>query len=304
MKHYLWWILLALPLVIASWIFLRVLGRGFLAFIFVAFFVLVYLIALLLFFFADRILLRWYHANELRDEKAPIYELVRRGAQKAGIPAPRVCIVDSAMPTAFATGRSPVCASIVVTKALLEVLDREELEAVLMHELVLIKNGDTRLGSMVAVISGLLTGLVTVAFWCSIFTGFGQEDDPAPNLIKFFVTSLVAPAAALFIQLMITPARVYRADEESVRLYGKSDSLIHALEKLEQRLSSATYEVNPSHVHLFFMNPLHDDDVVVMDFHLPTYHFLFRTHPSTQRRLTALQVLQANKSEEVIRQCK
>jgi heat shock protein HtpX len=293
MKQLPLWVLLALSVIIASLMIIRVFGRGFLAFILVALFILVFLVSLLLFFFSDRILLRWYHAEEVRDEKSPVYEIVRRGAQKAGIPAPSIFIVDSAMPNAFATGRSADRASIVVTTALLELLDTEELEAVLMHELAHVKDGDMLLGSVVAIVSGSLTALATVAFWGSIFTGFGQEEDPAPNLIKFFVTSLVAPVAALLIQLMITPARAYRADEESVRLHGKPDTLMSAFEKLEKRLSSDTFDVNPAHVHLFFMNPLHDDEVVVMDFHLPTYHFLFRSHPPTQSRINALRVLQS-----------
>jgi heat shock protein HtpX len=298
MKQLLLWVLLALSVIIASLMIIRLFGRGFLAFILVALFVLFFLLALLLFFFADRILLRWYHAKEVRDEKSPLYEIARRGAQKAGIPAPQVFIVQSKMPNAFATGRSADHASIVVTNALIEELDTEELEAVLMHELAHIKNGDTLTETIVAIVSGSLMALASVAFWCSIFTGFGQEDDPAPNLIKFFVTSLVAPAAALLIQLIILPSRADRADEESVRLYGKADTLISAFKKLEKRLNSDTFEVNPAHVHLFFMNPLHDDEVVVMDFHLPTYHFLFRTHPPTRSRINALHVLHRTEYEE------
>jgi heat shock protein HtpX len=298
MKQILRWVLLALSIVIASWIILSILGRGFFSLILVALLVLVFLLSLLLYFFNDRILLRWYHAKEIRDEQSPLYEIVRRGAQKADIPVPKMFIVESAMPNVFATGRSVDHASIVVTNALLEVLDTEELEAVLMHELAHVKNGDMLRGSIVAIVSGALTALTTVAFWGSIFMGFGQEEDPAPNLIKFFVTSLVAPVAALFIQLTISPTRAYRGDEESVRMYGEPDTLMTALEKLEKRLSSNTVEVNPAHVHLYFMNPLHHDEVVVMDFHLPTYHFLFRSHPLTQSRLNALQVLQSTEYEE------
>ena len=290
--------MLALLIVLTSWIILRIFKRGFFSLVLVALLVLGLLLSLLLYFFNDRILLRWYHATEIRDEQSPLYEIVRRGAQKAGIPVPKMFIVESAMPNVFASGRSADHASIVVTNALLDLLDNEELEAVLAYELAHIKNGDTLLGSVVAVVSGALMALATVAFWGSIFTGFGQEEDPVPNLIKFFVTSLVAPVAASFVQLMVSPSRVYRADEESVRLSGKPDTLMSAFEKVEKRLNSNTVEVNPAHVHLYFMNPLHHDAVVVMDFHLPTYHFLFGSHPPPQSRLNALQVLQSTEYED------
>jgi heat shock protein HtpX len=200
------------------------------------------------------------------------------------------------MPNAFATGRSVRHTSIVVTNALLDLLDNDELEAVIAHELAHVKNGDTALGSIVAVMAGTLAALATCAFWCSIFTGFGQEDDPAPNLIKFFVTSLVAPVAALIIQLMVSQSREYRADAQSVRMVEKPHTLISAVEKLDLKLTSDTFAVNPSHVHLFFMNPLHGDEITVMDFRLPTYHLLFRTHPPTQSRLSALRVLQSHEN--------
>jgi heat shock protein HtpX len=283
---------LALSIVIASWLIIRISGRGFLELSIIALFVLMLLLSLLLYLFSDIILLRWYHAKEIQGGNLPLYEIVHRLALKSGITAPKVFIVKSTMPNAFATGRSADHASIVVTNALLDLLDNEELEAVLAHELAHIKNGDTLLGSVVAVVSGALTALATGAFWGSIFTGFGQEEDPAPNLIKFFVTSLVAPVAASFVQLMVSPSREYRADEQSVRIYGKPHKLMSAFEKLEKRLNANTFTINPSHVHLFFMNPLHDDEFIVMDFHLPTYHFLFRSHPPTLSRINALQILQ------------
>jgi heat shock protein HtpX len=248
------------------------------------------------YFFSDTVLLRWYRAKAVEDENTPLHEIVRRLAPKAGVPAPKVFIVESAMPNAFAIGRNAEHASIVVTNALLTALDTEELEAVLAHELAHLKNDDTLLGSIVAVLSGALTALTTVAFWGSIFTGFGQEDDPAPNLIHFFVTALVAPVAALLIQLMVSPSREYRADEESVRMTEKPHALISALEKLKSKLQSDTFNVNPSHVHLFFMNPLHGDEQIIMDLRLPTYRFLFRTHPSTEDRLTALREFQVGRT--------
>jgi len=296
-KLLLLWILLGLPILMAGSLVGWMVVQNVQGLMIITTIVLVVFVALAVYFyyFSDKLLLRWYHAKEVQDKSSPLYKIVRQhaGSSKVGIPTPKVFIVESAMPNAFATGRSAEHASIVVTNALIDLLDTDELEAVLAHELAHVKNGDTLIGTIVAVLSGALTALATFAFWCSIFTGFGQEDDPAPNLIKFFATSLVAPVAALIMQLMVAQSREYGADEQSVQTLGQSDTLIRALEKLEMKLNSDTYEVNPSHVHLFFMNPLHDDEFTVMDFRLPTYHFLFRSHPPTQARINTLRALQS-----------
>jgi heat shock protein HtpX len=292
-KLLLLWMLPALPIVVACGVIGWMLGRGFPTLIIIAIFVfvlLLLLLALFFFFFSDKILLRWYHAKEVKDENSPLYEIVSALATKAGIPTPRIFIVDSAMPNAFATGRNAEHASIVVTNALTELLDKEEIEAVLAHELMHVKNGDTLIGTVVAVLSGILTALATFALWGSIFTGFGQEDDPAPNIIKFFVTSLVAPIAAVIIQLALSHSREYVADEQSVSMHGNPPKLVSALEKLEKKLKSGTFKVNPSHVHMFIMSPLHvhDDVFTLLDIHLPTYNSLFNTHPATHERVERL----------------
>jgi heat shock protein HtpX len=291
-KLLLLWMLSALPIVIAG----GVIGRMFalrihwLIIITGVVFAVVLVLALYFYFFSDKILLRWYHAKEVRDENSPLYEIARTLAINADIPAPRIFIADSAMPNAFAVGRNAKHASIVVTNALVELLDKEEIEAVLAHELMHVKNGDTLIGTEVAVLSGILTALATFALWGSIFTGFGQEDDPAPNIIKFFVTSLVAPIAAVIIQLALSHSREYVADEQSVSMHGNPPKLVSALEKLEKKLKSDTFKVNPSHVHMFIMSPLHvhEDVFTLLDIHLPTYNSLFNTHPATHERVERL----------------
>ncbi len=293
-------ILFALPIVIAGllvgWMVIRRVQE--LMIIALIVFVVLLVLACCFYFLSDNLLLRWYHAKEVQDKNSSLHEIVHRLATRADIPVPKVFIVESAMPNAFAIGRNAEHASIIATNALIDLLDNDELEAVLAHELAHVKYGDTLTGTIVAVLSGALMALATFAFWCSIFTGFGQEDDPAPKLIRFFVTSLVAPIAALIIQLMVSQSREYRADEQSVRILRKPDTLISALEKLELKLNSDTFDVNPSHVHLFFMSPLRGDEFTVMDFHLPTYHRLFRSHPPTHNRVNALRALQSHKLEE------
>ena len=292
-KLLLLWMLSAPPTVIAGWVIGKMLAliiQG-LIIITLSVFVVLLVLALYFYFFSAKILLRWYHAKDVRDKNLPLlYEIVHRLATKADIPAPRIFIVDSGMPNAFAVGRDAEHASIVVTNALIELLDEGEIEAVLAHELTHVKNGDTLIGTEVAVLSGILTALATFAFWGSIFTGFGQEDDQAPNIIKFFVASLVAPIAAVIIQLALSPSREYVADEQSVHMYGNTPKLISALEKLEKRLKSDTFKVNPSHVHMFIMSPLHvhEDVFTLLDIHLPTYNLLFNTHPATHERVERL----------------
>ena len=286
-KLLLLWILFALPIVTVAGAVGKMLTLRIpeLITLIICVFVLLLILVLCIYLFSAKLLLRWYHAKEVN---AALTELVSNIATKADMPIPKMFIVESEMPNAFATGRNAKHASIVVTDALIELLDKDELEAVLAHELAHVKNGDTLIGTVVAVLSGLLMAFATLAFWCSIYTGFGQEDDPAPNLIKIFVVSLVAPIAAVIIQLAFSTTREYAADEQSVRMSGTPYELISALDKIEQKLKSDIFNVNPSHVHMFVMNPLGGDIFTLLDIHLPTYNSLFNTHPATQERLERL----------------
>jgi heat shock protein HtpX len=290
------WILLALPMSMPGWTFSNILEQVLPVLTLITFVLLFFALPVALFFhfFSAKILLRRYHARQVTD--TPLYETVHQLATKLELPVPKVFITDSAMPNAFTLGRNAKHAAIIVTTALTELLDKDELEAVLAHELIQVKRGDTPTGTSVAAVAGLLTALVPFAFWTSIFTGFGQEDDPAPNLIKFFVTSLVAPVAVTIIQLAVAPSREYEADEQSVHLHGKPDKLVSALQKIESSVKSNSFAVNPAHVPLFIMDPLHNGAVTIMDMRLPTYWFLFRTHPATDERVARLR--QQNHSEE------
>ncbi|PXF52527.1 MAG: hypothetical protein C4B56_05265 [Candidatus Methanophagaceae archaeon] len=250
-----------------------------------------FLLILLMYLIADRLLLRWYHARKTSNAHAQLHEMVHRLASKAGIPEPGVFIVDSAMPNAFVAGRSKRHASVVLTTGLIDLLDDEEMEAVLAYELthINIKNSSIGIVTFSGVLAGMLIALANLAFWGAILTGFGQEDDPAPQLLKFFVTALVAPIAATIIQLTTRHRHLeYQTDEQSVLLHGKPDKLACALRKIEEHLKSHHFEVNPAHAHLFIVNPLHDSELTVLDFRLPCYHFLFRTQPATEERVKRL----------------
>jgi heat shock protein HtpX len=290
------WILLAMPMSMPGWTFSSILEHVLPVLTLITFVLLFFVLPVALFFhfFSAKLLLRRYHARQVTD--TPLYETVHQLATKLELPVPKVFITDSAMPNAFTVGRNAKHAAIIVTTALTELLDKDEQKAVLAHELIHVKRKDTPTGTSVSAVAGILTALVPFAFWTSIFTGFGQEDDPAPNLIKFFVTSLVAPVAATIIQLAVAPSREYEADEQSVHLHGKPDKLVSALQKIESSLKSNSFAVNPAHVPIFIMNPLHNGTVTIMDIQLPTYWFLFRTHPATDDRVARL--MQQNHSEE------
>ena len=248
-----------------------------------------FLLILLMYLIADRLLLHWYHAR--KTSNAQLHEMVHRLASKTGIPAPGVFIVDSAMPNAFVAGRSKRHASVVLTTGLIDLLDDDEMEAVLAYELthINIKNSSIGIVTFSWILAGMLIALVYFAFWGAIFTGFGQKDDPAPQPLRFFVTALVAPIVATIIQLTTRHRHLeYQTDEQSVLLHGKPDKLACALRKIEEHLKSHHFEVNPAHAHLFIVNPLHDSELTVLDFRLPCYHFLFRTQPATEERVKRL----------------
>jgi len=281
------WKLLAVLIVVAGFVIGRLLGRLIPAPIIIALFAFLFLIALFFYFFSDRILLRWYHAKELNNENSPLYKITQRLAKNVGIQVPKVFIVHSAMPNAFSIGRN-AHAGIVLTDALIDLLDDEEIEAVIAHEIVHVRNGDVFISTIVAVLSGILTAVTTFAFWLSIFSGFGQEEDPAPNIIKFFFSSLLSPISAFFVHIFVHRSREFIADEQSVQIHGKTHKLISALEKIERELRENTYEINPAHAHLFIINPLHENEIELLDFHLPNYNALFQTHPKTQERIEHL----------------
>ncbi|RLG31392.1 hypothetical protein DRN98_06585 [Methanosarcinales archaeon] len=260
-KLLLLWIVLAIPIVglggAIGWI------TGFFLHALIVMLVFVLLLATLFYLYSDRILLRWYHAEKVVDATSPLYEIVDKLAKEAEIPVPDVYIVDTAMPNAFVVGRNFQHASLVVTTGLMELLESDEMEAVLADMIVHIKEGDILTETEIGALAGILTALPVVAFWCSIFTGFGQEDDPAPNLIKFFVTSLFAPIAAMIVQFGIAGSRQKYSGNAPEK-------------KIKEKLTSEEFYVNPSHAHLLIVSPPYQDNQVILDLNLPTYHSLFQ----------------------------
>ena len=225
------------------------------------------------FVFSRQILLRWY-----RVRKAPFNDPLRMQMLKlaidAGMPAAELCFIDSPVVNSFSVGNRKN-GSIVLTTGAIEQLSREELSCMMIYEIAHLMRG-RRLGEIAAVLAGTLTMLPIAALWGAVFTGFGQEYEPAPKLIKFFATSLLAPPAALLIQITSRESVKYESDKYAALLCG-SDAAIGMLSKLRDQES---WGVNPSHAPLFLANPLTEDEI---------YNTLFRTRPSIDDRIKRLE---------------
>lgn len=225
-----------------------------------------------IYFFGDRIILRWYRAKEVKETK--LNEALHKLAKSANIAMPKLYTIESEMPNIFSICRKSENASIVVTTKAMDLLDQKELECVFAHEIFHVKNRDTVSSTIVATLAGMLTASATLALWGAVFLGFGQDNDPAPKLIRSFAMSLSAPHAALLIQLTMPRSREYAADEYSARLCMKPKKLASALKKIDK----LKLQVNPSHAHMFIVNPLSEE----------IFNSLFNTHPSIDERVKHL----------------
>ena len=236
------------------------------------------------YWYSDKMVLAAYHAQEITRAQAPeLYGLVEKLAQKAELPMPKVCVIQSATPNAFATGRNPEHAAVAVTTGIMEVLDYDELGGVLAHELSHVKHRDTLISTVAASIAGVISTIGHIAQWAAIFGGgrSSSRDDNGGALGLLF-TIIVAPFAAMMIQLAISRSRAYEADKSGGEICGNPLSLASALEKLDyassrmRPLAGAT----TSTAHMCIVNPLKGANV--------TFSSLFSTHPSTQDRVARL----------------
>lgn len=232
------------------------------------------------YWYSDKIVLKMYRAREVTPAESPnLHRIVDGLALKANIPKPKVYVVDSGMPNAFATGRNPQHAAVAVTTGILNLLSYEEIEGVLAHELAHVKNRDTLISAVAATFAGVITMLATWARWAAIFGGFGGRDDDNGGIIGFIVMAVLAPLAATLIQLAISRSREFAADEEGARISKKPWALADALEKLEYgnshfQPSIRDVQAKETSAHMFIVNPLKGG----------TLQSLFRTHPVTDER--------------------
>ena len=236
------------------------------------------------YWYSDKMVLAAYHAQEISRAQAPeLYGLVEKLAQKAELPMPKVCVIHSATPNAFATGRNPEHAAVAVTTGIMQVLDYDELGGVLAHALSHVKHRDTLISTIAASIAGVISTIAHIAQWAAIFGGgrSSSRDDNGGALGLLF-TIIVAPFAAMMIQLAISRSREYEADKSGGEICGNPLALASALEKLDYASSRMrTLEgASTSTAHMCIVNPLKGANV--------TFSSLFSTHPSTQDRVARL----------------
>ncbi len=245
--------------------------------------ILALVIALAMNFFAywnsDKMALAMNKAREVSEAEEPeLHQIVAGLAQRAGLPKPRVYIVDNPTPNAFATGRNPEHAAVAVTTGIMQVLNREELEGVLGHELGHIKNRDILISSIAAVMAGAISYLATMAQWAMIFGGGRSDDEGGGNPIAMLVMMIVAPLAASLIQMAISRSREYIADRTGAEICGHPKALASALQKLSTYNKQRPMQVNPASAQMYIVNPLKSGTIAG----------LFSTHPPMEERIRRL----------------
>ncbi len=226
------------------------------------------------YFFSDKIAIMSSGAKPVSREELPrIYEIVERLCAKTGLPMPKLYVIPTQSPNAFATGRNPQHASVAVTQGILQILNDDEMEGVLAHELGHVRNRDILISSVAATIAGAITMLARMAFWFG-----GGDDERRGSPIAALAMMILAPFAALLIQMAISRSREYGADETGAHFTGNPYALASALQKLEQWSQRVPMAANPSTAHLYIIKPL-----LGMSF-----GNLFSTHPPTADRIARL----------------
>jgi len=234
------------------------------------------------YWFSDKIVLMMYRAKEVSEAESPrLYSLVARIASQAQLPMPRIYIIPGEAPNAFATGRNPEHAAVAATEGILALLSDDELEGVLAHEFAHIKHRDILTGTIVATMVGAITFIARMAGWSMMFGG-ASRDRRDSNGISELAMMILAPIAALLIQMAISRSREFAADEGGAQICGRPLSLANALRKLEQGTTRLPMEhVSPASAHLFIVNPLVGGGIAK----------LFSTHPPVEERIERLQKL-------------
>ena len=228
------------------------------------------------YWFSDKIVVKMYGGREVTS--GTLYEVVQELAQRGGLPMPRVFVLPQPTPNAFATGRNPEHAVVAATEGILQILDRDELRGVMAHELSHVRHRDILIGSIAATIAGAISFLANMAQWALIFGG-GRDDEDG-NPVAMILMMILAPIAAMLVQMAISRSREFEADKGGAQLSGSPHGLASALRKLEMANSRAPMaRVNEATAHMFIVNPLRGGGL----------RSLFSTHPPVEERIRRLE---------------
>ncbi|OFV89810.1 MAG: protease HtpX [Acidobacteria bacterium RBG_16_68_9] len=232
------------------------------------------------YWFSDRLVLAMYRAQPVDMAQAPeLYGIVHNLVTRARMPMPKLYLIPSGSPNAFATGRSPEHAAVAVTEGIVRLLRPEELEGVLAHELAHVKNRDTLISTVAATLAGVVMMLANMVRWAAIFGGMQRnERDNGGGLVGLLVMSIVAPIAAMVIQLAISRSREFQADATGAAFAGNPLGLASALEKITAAAGRVPLEASPQTAHLFIVNPVTGSTIAR----------LFSTHPPIEERVRRL----------------
>jgi len=246
-------------------------------------FVLATVINFVSYWYSDKMVLKMFRAREVSESDHPLlYRVVKRVATQAMIPMPKVYIVPSRAPNAFATGRNVDHAAVAASQGLLEILDENEIEGVIGHEIAHIRNKDMLIGTVAATFAGAVGILASIARWGALFGGYGSDERRGGG-IGLLVAAIVAPLVAIIIQTAISRQREYKADAEGGRITGKHMALASALEKLHRAPVRMNLDTRPGTANLMIVNPLSGRG----------FTNLFSTHPPVEKRIARLKELSA-----------
>jgi len=231
------------------------------------------------YWFSDKIVLKMYGAKPLGEGDLPVVQrIVRKLATQANLPMPKLYLLPSESPNAFATGRNPQHAAVAVTEGILRIMDERELEGVLAHELSHVLNRDILISTIAATVAGAISMLANMAQWGMMFGGSRDEEGRSSNPIALLATIILAPLAAMLIQMAVSRSREYQADASGAKLTHDPNALASALGKLGQATKMIPMDANPATAHLFIVNPLNGRALMN----------LFSTHPPLEDRIERL----------------
>ena len=233
------------------------------------------------YWFSDKIVLKMYRAQEVSEAEAPeLHAMIHRLTTAASVPMPKVYILPSDSPNAFATGRNPEHAAVAVTRGIMKILAPDELEGVLAHEMAHVKNRDILIGTVAATLAGAIMMLARFAQFAAIFGG-GRDRDEGGGVLGLLAMAIIAPIGAMLVQMAVSRSREYQADASGARFCGRPESLARALEKIAGTSKQIPLESTPATAHMFIMSPLSGRGMAS----------LFSTHPPMEKRVERLRAM-------------